>query len=371
MSTRESNGFSTIINRILTAILSALFVLVFTLTIATHAIITSVGEPATILTIFKNNNFSDRSRPLLALLFFNYSLTTGSNDSLIQDFPMDEWENIADVLFPDEWIEQALDGLIHSIWAWFGSPNENFPQISIDLTQPVEILRSRRGSLVILPLLQKVPACNSEVTSFVLTAGELPDCLPPRADLTQTSRKMAGMVANMLYPKLDYELLRSQGFINEDMLVTTKNIQLGYAILVLSRRFGLFFSVFLISLVCLLSSGKPNLIPRMLITLFITTGLFSLFFIAIIWGFMKFGWQLVITYLVVDLDANILRLFTDLGTSLSNILLQSWFYTSCLILGISIAGWLVIRGALITKGPHNFPPEIEGKPRRAVRKQFR
>jgi len=224
MTQSTQNVLSKIGLRFILSLVFIMIVLVVSYTILIQAFYINFHVPDEVQSILTNANFGIRSRPVIADLIFMYSVNTKSNNSFLHELPLDTWESVAEIIFPAEWIQETTDSIINSLWVWLNNPAANLPEISINLSQPLKILRSQQGALAVLPLLQNIPFCKNEIVSINNFSSELPECLPTDINYVGTSQIIARSFSNSIIEKIDLTVLNSQGYLTSNTIKTINDI---------------------------------------------------------------------------------------------------------------------------------------------------
>lgn len=372
MAESTRNKFKKISLRILFFLILISIVLVVNFTILIQAFYINFHTPDPVQSILTNANFGIRSRPVIADLIFMYSVDTKSSNSFLHELPLDTWESVAEIIFPAGWIQETTDSIIDSFWTWLNNPTTNLPEISINLSQPLNILRSQQGALAVLPILQNIPFCKNEIFSLDIFSNELPECLPANINYVETSQMIAMSFSNSIIEEVDLTVLNSQGYISQNTIKTIYDIQNIYSTMTKSRIYALVLSVLLFLIYCGLKLKQSTKMVSSIFLPLILAGLFSFFLIFIVWAFMHWGWNLFITFNLIYLDSSIFNLINDLGIQLSNLILKSWLIYTSIFFIVTLLLWSIISLAQSYYGKKvSIQAEFDNKPHRTIKKQFR
>ncbi|MBW6473336.1 MAG: hypothetical protein K0B14_09455 [Anaerolineaceae bacterium] len=252
------------------------------------------------------------------------------------------------------------------------NPAANLPDISINLSQPLEILRSQQGALAVLPLLQNIPFCENKIVWLDINPNELPECLPLGINYVETSQKIAISFSDSIMEEIDLTVLNSQGYLTPKTIKMINDIHNIYSILIKSRLHAFTGSILLFLIYSGIKIKQSKKKVKIIFLPLIFAGVFSLILILISWAIMKWGWSLYITFNLVYLDTRIFNLINDLGIQLSNLLLKSWLIYTVIILIVSLILWAIANLAQVYYGNKvSSEPELDIKSHRTIKKQFR
>jgi hypothetical protein len=214
--------------------------------------------------------------------------------------------------------------------------------------------------------------CNDGFPVLEISTGGLPDCLPIGTNYVDTSRTLAWMFSTSIMAKIDLEVLYAQGFITESTQTTLKQIHTIYTAVSKSRLYGLLISIILLGIYSFFQWKHPVKMLHSIFLPLLFSGVFSLLLIALVWVFMQWGWNLLLSFGLLSFDANLLSLVNDLGKSLTFLILKSWLIISIILGVLSLAGWVFLHPFRLSLRNKKYgKSENELTPRRTIRRQFR
>lgn len=348
------------------------FVLCSMLAIVGWSFVNLISTPTNYSLVLNQSQFAKRSRAPLADLLVSYSATLDMNTAFLKDYPLQVWEDVAEVILPDDWIATNADQLSKEFVIWLTDDKVLLPEFTIDLNEPLQELRGPSGALAILPLLENVPECSPGTRTITLMQnGELVSCLPAQNNLTDIAQTNAQIIASMLSTSISTESLDQAGIITPELFINLTRVRLIYRALTDFTVLSIRLSVLFLSLYLLLNAfgGKPSW--RRLPWIFMVTSLLVMLAGGLLWIMVSWPNSPLMSSLTIGFQSEISAFLQDLVRSTAKLLVKDWIYAAMALLGISIL--LFILFALIDRIRKLLNPTetIVPEEKIRIRKDFR
>jgi len=372
MNSTTSATLRRIGNKVLLVLLSILMIIGIIYSILIQIIFSNLLNPDSIRTLLSEANFYEISKPTIASIIFNFSDNSENDHVYSNQLSIDTWKNVAEIIFPTEWVKDTVDNIINSLWEWLNSPEDTLPNISINLSSPVDILRSRQGTLAFLPLLQDLPNCaNIDLTTQIYQKG-IPDCIPYKSNYIEVSQLIAVNFSYTIIENINFEILESQGYINKKSISEMNKFHTIYSGIISTRYYSIFITIIFFILYCLLTLIHSRKDLRTLMTPILIASLILLALFGFFWAFIRWGWDLFLNTNLNSLDSNSLTLIKEIGFQLSNQIVNSGISIAIVMLISSSGIWLLLHFLhLRNEELVNNENMNKLRTRRAIRKQFR
>jgi hypothetical protein len=366
-------SFGGLVRGLLSFVVVLFFILSLTLAIIFYSVVQSLEEPANWERIILQTNLAERSQPLLADFLVSYTLTTGEEDSFIGDFSLQSWQGVADVLFPDAWLEQNAIQTMTIFLGWMDGDQPGLPDIHIDLAPVLETLRGPQGSLAVLPLLQGFEECPPGQGDIVLFADQLVTCLPANQDLTQIGSLVARYIAAMLIPEISLNSLESAGMITPMVYQNFDKARLELAAIQAAIVLGWRGALFLLCVYALLQIGNwPGRSSGLALPFYLVAGV-NLALLVVWHFFLAWGARLSLTMLMPEIELETQALLIDLVKGFSSLIEQRWLLLGAACLVVAVLAHLAFY--LLGRYQHGVQAArsntTSGYQRQRIRKQFR
>jgi hypothetical protein len=353
-------------------LLSILFIVGVIYSIFIHLVFRNLINPDSFNTLLTEVDFYETSQPSIANLIFNFSENGETNNVFSNQLSISAWNNLAEIIFPAQWVQDTVDGITQSLWAWLDNPEGGLPKLSISLSQPIQILRSRQGILAFLPFLENRPRCaNSDLIVEIYQKG-IPDCVPYETTYLEVSQLIAMNFSQTIIENVDFELLISQGFMTNKTISLFEDIHKIYYLIFNTKYYSIIVSLFLFFLYCLLLIKQPNIDYRSFMNPIIIAGVLSLLIFGFLWAFMYWGWEVFLTTNFAYLNSNSLTLIKNIGLQISEQIIKPGIIISLILVITSLGLWLLTH---FLQSSNRKQKIIENqntlKTRRVIRKQFR
>lgn len=353
-------------------LLSILFIVGVIYSIFIHLVFRNLVNPESFNTLLTEVDFYETSQPSIANLIFNFSGNGETNKAFSNQLSISAWNNLAEIIFPAQWIQDTVDDITQSLWAWLDNPEGGLPKLSISLRQPIQILRSRQGTLAFLPFLENRPRCvKSDLIVEIYQKG-IPDCIPYETTYLEVSQLIATNFSHTIIENIDFELLVSQGFITNNTISLFEDIHKIYSVILITKYYSIIVSFVLFISYCFLIIKQPNIDYRSFMNPIIIAGVLSLLIFGFLWAFMYWGWEVFLTTNFAYLDSNSLTLIKNIGLQISDQIIKTGIIISLILVITSLGIWLLIHFLQLSdRKQKNLENQNTLRTRRAIRKQFR
>jgi hypothetical protein len=318
-----------ITRQLMAILLAVLFTLAAALTLLGQGVYGILREPESYTTLAGQTHLVTRLRGMAVSSLV--STTLKANPQFLQidasQLPPQTWDNIAAALLPEDWLASNFKNLTGSLLAWLNTQQDTELELRLDLIPIKTALRSEKGILAILPLLQNTPACTAGQQAQIGEGG-LISCLPEGQDLALFASQAANIVAAMLPDEI---ALQSEAYIQPQTLRSLATVRTYFrtagAALVLAVR----VSLLLLDLYALLQSAT---LRRMLTGLgwpFYAAAIVVILLVGILYAVIQWGFELWVPVNLFSQQPALRPLLIDLARSVGA-MLQSRLLVSALIL---------------------------------------
>jgi hypothetical protein len=357
---------------LLALLLFGCFIALTPVAVAVWSTMTTVQEPQTFHMLINRGRIAHRSPGFIVHALISATVQHNQSENPFADqFSLRQWEAVAAVILPAEWLEANLHQAIEAIFHWLEEPEALLPELTLDLSPIIFSLQSRSGGLAILPLLQNTPVCPAHITTVTYFDGSLVSCLPEEEDITNIAQDVADVIAGGLVSEITIAQLYEEGMIPGE--VVQKLNQGRLALGVLNAAINLYWRLLLLilCLYALLYSTSPVQALLSLRLPLLLAGVISLLLLAALLLFVQYGLGLLLTAFVPLLQIELRGLLLDVIQMFLQALWVPWVLVS-ISLFLAVA---VIQTLLFLTGKINarlaMQPAESPRSRRHIRRQFR
>lgn len=253
------------VSRLLLLLLALLVALSSATAVATGAVAHTAAQRDTYHEVVAASALVERTPALAADMLLRYGRTSdGPLAAQVNRHTHQAWLSVAETLLSPLWLEESLDELTDDAFNWLQSQEAAMPDIAISLEPVAAILRSDRGALTLLPLLERTPPCAEGDAQPAFVAGGLPACLPQGADVTLIAARSASQIAGRLPPTVTFATLQESGLADEDTVQMLARVKTGRQLLQQAATFALRFALLTLLLAALARSRSPRTLLRSL-----------------------------------------------------------------------------------------------------------
>jgi hypothetical protein len=357
---------------LLALLLFGCFIALTPVAVAVWSTMTTVQEPQTFHMLINRGRIAHRSPGFIVHALISATVQHNQSENPFADqFSLRQWEAVAAVILPAEWLEANLHQAAEAIFHWLEEPEALLPELTLDLSPIIFSLQSRSGGLAILPLLQNTPVCPAHITTVTYFDGSLVSCLPEEEDITNIAQDVADVIAGGLVSEITIAQLYEEGMIPGE--VVQKLNQGRLALGVLNAAINLYWRLLLLilCLYALLYSTSPVQALLSLRLPLLLAGVISLLLLAALLLFVQYGLGLLLTAFVPLLQIELRGLLLDVIQMFLQALWVPWVLVS-ISLFLAVA---VIQTLLFLTGKINarlaMQPAESPRSRRHIRRQFR
>jgi hypothetical protein len=357
---------------LLALLLFGCFIALTPVAVAVWSTMTTVQEPQTFHMLINRGRIAHRSPGFIVHALISATVQHNQSENPFADqFSLRQWEAVAAVILPAEWLEANLHQATEAIFHWLEEPEALLPELTLDLSPIIFSLQSRSGGLAILPLLQNTPVCPAHITTVTYFDGSLVSCLPEEEDITNIAQDVADVIAAGLVSEITIAQLYEEGMIPGE--VVQKLNQGRLALGVLNAAINLYGRLLLLilCLYALLYSTSPVQALLSLRLPLLLAGVISLLLLAALLLFVQYGLGLLLTAFVPLLQIELRGLLLDVIQMFLQALWVPWVLVS-ISLFLAVA---VIQTLLFLTGKINarlaMQPAESPRSRRHIRRQFR
>jgi hypothetical protein len=333
LSSRKSfKVLSRFAHRLASILLTLIFTLFVVVTLVGHSVLRTVTRDDTYYTFIEESRFIERSRGIIADLLVTYALGSGRVEAtFLKAYPIQNWERMAEILLPVNWVEASLVNITEATLHWIENPESQTPEFSIDLSPVIMILRSPKGALAVLPLLQNVPACPPDVTEITFFGDNLVSCLQEQQDITSIGQQIANSISDTLVEEVTFSTLQQDNLLTPETTQSLLKVKAGLSASEVGLSLAVRLSLSILSLYALLhSSSMKNLLTALPIPFYVA-GIFSLLLLGIYKGFLLFGLSWVISGTFPLFNPEVRNLIDDFIQALSGRIISTWLFGSILL----------------------------------------
>jgi hypothetical protein len=364
-------------HKLVAILLAASFALVLSLSLLLQAFLSTFTSLETYATIMEQARVVDRSQGLITRYLISPAIQKESSQdyaylNLLREIPLETWEKIAHSILASEWVEENLDLIILSVLEWVNMDESPFPDITLDLSPLIQELRSPKGSLAILPIIQQIPACPPSYTeSALVRQNEIPPCISENSNIIVMAEYTAEMVAISLPERISTSSLIGMELIDPGILSAARRVHAGVETAQAMFILGLRAALLLLVLYALMHTASPaSLLKSMALPLYLAGIMLALVLLGG-YVFLQVGWISKLVTLLVGLDIHFQAVLADILRTSGYLVIQKPIGWSILLimLGLAIslsltlaAQWKKWRATRLTQ-PTKQPVRI--------RKQFR
>jgi hypothetical protein len=246
---------------------------------------------------------------------------------------------IARSILPSDWLRENLDLIIRSILAWVEVESASFPEITLELSPLIQELRSPKGSMAILPIIQQIPPCPpDENPSATVGQNEIPPCISENSNIIVMAEYTAQMVAISLPEQISTSSLQSMGLIDPGILSGVQKLHAGMIAAQATRILGLRTALLLLALYALMYTSSPASLLRSLALPMYLAGFMLALFLVGGYVFIQVGWVSQLVTLFAGLDIHFQAVLADVIRYSGYLIIQKPIAWSVLLvmLGLSI-----------------------------------
>jgi len=359
--------------RILLVVLLVSFALVVTVTLLVYTSSNTLLDPGQWRQLIDETQLAARSSTLVADFLVTYSLKASQSAAFLQDYPLNTWEGVAEVLLPEEWVQENLYSIVDTAIDWLLGEQSGLPNFTLDLSPVLSALQGDQGALAILPLLQDIPACPADSSGAQILVGDLMNCLPENKDLTGYAAVISSLIAKTLPAEVSLATLEAMQLVSSHTYQSAEKIRSGVRGTESLVQLGFRLALLLLSLYALLNSPSPRRVFRTLAWPLYAAGGLSLV-VLIGWQlFADLGLGLAITGLLPGTKLEVQSLLADVLRFISGSIAQEWLVWIAALFGLAILiqalTFVATKVIQAVKDRRKGEEEVQGQPR--LRKQFR
>jgi hypothetical protein len=374
MTTRRIVRFiAELVRRILLVVLLASFALVVTGTLLVNILSNTLLDTGAWHRLIDETQLAARSRTLVADFLVTYSLKASQSTTFLENYPLNTWEGVAEVLLPTEWVQQNLYTVVDTTIGWMKGEQSGLPDFTLDLSPVLSSLQGDQGALAILPLLQNIPACPADSSDAQVMVGDLMSCLPGNKDLTGYASVISSLIAKTLPAEISLSNLESMHLVSSQTYQSLEKVRSAVRGTQSLVQLGLRLSLLLLSLYALLNSPAPRRVFRTLAWPLYAAGGLSLVMLIGWQLFSDLGLGLAITGLFPGTKLEEQALLADMLRFISGSIVRDWLVWIAALIGlavlIQVLTFVVTKAIQVLKDRRKVEEPAQGPTR--LRKQFR
>jgi hypothetical protein len=331
-------------HKLLAILLAVSFALVLSLSLLLQASLTTLKSVESYDTVIDQARVVDRSQGLIMRYLISPVIQEERDQEyaylkLMREIPLETWEKIARSILPSDWLRENLDLIIRSILAWVEVESASFPEITLELSPLIQELRSPKGSMAILPIIQQIPPCPpDENPSATVGQNEIPPCISENSNIIVMAEYTAQMVAISLPEQISTSSLQSMGLIDPGILSGVQKLHAGMIAAQATRILGLRTALLLLALYALMYTSSPASLLRSLALPMYLAGFMLALFLVGGYVFIQVGWVSQLVTLFAGLDIHFQAVLADVIRYSGYLIIQKPIAWSVLLvmLGLSI-----------------------------------
>ena len=364
-------------HKLLAILLAVSFALVLSLSLLLQAFITTFTALETYDSVLEQARVVDRSQGLITRYLISPAIQKESSQdvaylNLLREIPLETWEKIARSILPSEWVEENIDLIVISVLEWVDTDEAPFPDITLDLSPLILELRSPKGSLAILPIIQQIPACPPGYTESALVGqNEIPPCISENSNIIVMAEYTAEMVAISLPERISTSSLIGMELIDPGILSVARRVHAGVETAQAMFILGLRAALLLLVLYALMHTAS---IAALLKSLTLPLYLAGIMLALVLGGgyiFLQVGWIGKLVTLLVGLDIHFQAVLADILRASGYLVIQKPIGWSILLVVLGLAISLLLTIAAHWKKWRTTRLTQPTKQPVRIRKQFR
>jgi hypothetical protein len=367
---------STGIHKLLSTLLAVAISISLCLAILVHSLLSTFSDLSSYDLVFERTRLVDRSQGLIIRYIISPALQGGSGEGyayldLLRDIPMETWEKMARSILPPQWLEANSRSILHAILAWMDTDGQSLPEITLDLSPLIEVLRSPKGSLAVLSIIQQIPACPPGVRPKVTNQIETVPCLTEEHNIVMMAELTAQVAADSLPASVTTTGLQGMGLIDPAITSMIEKVHTSTRLAQAGEDFFLRLCLLLLALYGLLHSSSLKGFLKSLPSPAYISGIGLLLIIALGYGALQFGSTSIMTVILSAIDIRMQALLADIVRTSGDLLLRGLAGWSLLLLGSGLATSLAFYIVSRWMKWRDTRKELSSKAVVRIRKQFR
>lgn len=357
------------IKKIVAPLLLLLFTLVASVTVAGRIATNNLTRPGTFHAFIQESQLTDHM-PLLLADFLASEAAQAIRPAYLNGISAQVWENALERLLTDEWVATHLHMAVDDWFIWLATTGSLPPNLRLDLTPIHQSLNGPRSALIVLPMLQGVPACATPSTPVTFLEDTLLSCLPSNQDATLLAQEIATAFANRLPSEASLPTLHQSGSIQSDTIQFLYQLRQGKEVLDKLFILGTRLSLLILSLYALLHASSVKNMLAALPRPFYFAGSLSLLLWLVGQITLAYGANLIVTTWLPITRPEIYALYTEGVQLFSRQMRWAWLGWSLLLPAVGLVIQLSTRGFPNAIKRWQQPDDTTYQQKR-VRRQFR